>query len=121
MGFKYCRSFERKDYFSKYKVLINNNFCLVLVEFQGKKKKMPPCYKNPIKNFKTLGLKHFALRIKNLQKLKKKLDKFKYIFLDEKNSGKNAKIQIGISRIKYIFLKDPNGNLIELVEDINEK
>lgn len=117
LGFKYSRAFERPDYPAKFRDLVIKNMCLRLVEYQGKKNKLPACYDSPLKNLKTLGLKHFALRVKNLPAVKQRLDSYGYTFLDEKHIGKKAKIQKGVSGVDYIFLKDPDKNIVELVEE----
>ena len=115
LGFIYSRDFERKDYPAKFRDMLLENFTLRLVEYEGNLKKIPLCYKNPIKNFKTLGLKHFALQVQDILKFKKDSKLSNYIFLDGMN--KKAQIQQGITEVNYIFLKDLDNNLIELVED----
>jgi len=117
LGFKISKGFERKDYPAKFRDLKLDSFCLRLVEFQNKKKQISSS-KNPIKSFSVIGIKHLALEVKNLEKIKEILEKQKTTFLDEKNIGTNAKIQRGVSGVNYIFLKDPDGINIELVEKL---
>lgn len=117
LGFKYVRDFERIDYPAKFRDLKINSFCLRLVEFIGQKNKIPPCYEDPIVNFHTIGPKHFALEVDDLDKIKLSLEMKGCIFYDGKNKGGLAKIQKGVSGVRYIFLKDDDGNLVELVEE----
>ena len=120
LGFRPSRDFERKDYPAKFRDLLIDSFCLRLVEFQKNRRLIPSSFSNPIKNFSVIGPKHFALEVNNLREVKERLDKQNIYFLDGKNTGSNATIQKGVSGVNYIFLKDPDGNIVELVEELNK-
>ena len=114
LGFHYSRDFERKDYPAKFRDLVLDNFCLRLIEFQDKEKLVLGRAENPLVNFQTIGLKHFALEVENLSSFLKnaQLD-----IIDEFGT-KDREIQEGVSGVRYVFLKDLDGNIIEVVEQI---
>jgi catechol 2,3-dioxygenase-like lactoylglutathione lyase family enzyme len=56
-----------------------------------------------------IWVKHFWLEVENIEKTRK--------ILIEKQIAKNIDIQLWRTWIKYFFIKDPDGILLEIVED----
>lgn len=62
------------------------------------------------KDLKTIGTKHFGLNVKNINEAKKWV---------EDNNLNNDEIEIHQGRLgrPYFFIKDPNGILVEIIEE----
>ena len=61
-------------------------------------------------DLKITGVKHVAFQVKDIKKAKE--------FLIEKGiADKNTEIKVGRTGILYFFIKDPDGNFVEIVED----
>jgi glyoxylase I family protein len=77
------------------------------------------CYKNyqdspeTSKSLQTdlprIGVKHFGLKVKSIKEIKK-------LFL-EQNISEEININRGRTEIDYFFIKDPDGILLEFVQD----
>ena len=72
--------------------------------------KLPEHSKNLNKDLKTIGNKHFGLGVKNIEMAKK--------FIEENKLNDNE-IIINKGRLgkPYFFIKDPNGILMEIIEE----
>ena len=72
--------------------------------------KLPEHSKNLNKDLKTIGNKHFGLGVKNIEMAKKCI---------EKNKLNDNEIIINKGRLgkPYFFIKDPNGILMEIIEE----
>jgi len=57
-----------------------------------------------------IGIKHFALCVKDINKAIKKLSKIGLC-------DKDQEVKIGRTKIKYFFLQDPDNVFVEIVED----
>ncbi|MBY0376945.1 MAG: VOC family protein [Gammaproteobacteria bacterium] len=58
-----------------------------------------------------LGLQHFALKVESIDLAKKAIVQAGLV------SAEDLEVIVGRTGIIYFFLKDPDGNLIEIVED----
>ena len=63
-----------------------------------------------IKDLKTIGTKHFGLRVKDINKAKQWVE-------DNKLSDNEIDIHQGRLGRSYFFIKDPNGILIEIIKE----
>ena len=78
--------------------------------FEPYEPKELPVYRKTLKSdLHTLGTKHFALNVNDLESAYENLKKSGVSFLGEPNIGKTS---------KYVFCLDPSGILIELREDL---
>ncbi|ACO04253.1 MAG TPA: glyoxalase/bleomycin resistance/dioxygenase family protein [Persephonella sp.] len=59
---------------------------------------------------KIIGVKHFALRVKDIQKAKKFLSEIGIV-------PENTRINKGRTGILYFFIRDPDGIFVEIVQD----
>lgn len=55
-----------------------------------------------------IGVKHFALRVERIEDAKR--------FVEERCLADRVEIQQGRTGVRYFFLKDPSGNLFEILE-----
>jgi catechol 2,3-dioxygenase-like lactoylglutathione lyase family enzyme len=106
-GFSWSKKYVYKDAGLLIALLKKNDITLELFEF--KKHNPLPRYRKTLDNdLHTLGVKHFSLETKNIQIL---YDRFKKA---------NVKFATGLrvfdSGMRYFFIKDPDGNLVELME-----
>lgn len=74
------------------------------------KDELPEHSKDLVRDLKTIGNKHFALGVKNINEAKK--------FVED-NKLNNGEIIINKGRLgkDYFFIKDPNGILMEIIEE----
>lgn len=71
---------------------------------------LPEHSKDLLKDLKTLGTKHFALGVESVEKAKKYL-------LENDLIETNIDICKGRLGKKYFFIKDPDGILVEIIEN----
>jgi len=74
---------------------------------------LPEYRKDLLTDLKTLGVKHFAFRTENIDEIH---DYLKNI----KNMEFATNIRKGGSGLRYFFIKDPDGILIEIIEKRGE-
>ncbi len=86
--------------------LLKGNIILEIFWFR-KFNDLPKYKKDLEKDIKTIGINHFAFSVSDLEKFKNKLKKKKIEIYKDITEGKI---------LKYIFLKDCSGNLVEVVE-----
>ena len=72
--------------------------------------KLPDYRKNNSTDLPTLWVKHFALEVRNIEKT--------LLYLQEKWVEIITEIKTGRNPVKYFFFKDPNGILVEIIQDI---
>lgn len=74
------------------------------------KDELPEHSKDLVRDLKTIGNKHFALGVKNINEAKK--------FVED-NKLNDVEIVINKGRLgrDYFFIKDPNGILMEIIEE----
>ena len=56
-----------------------------------------------------IGVKHFALKIDSIQDAKK--------FVEDRGIASDVTIQTGRTEVRYFFIEDPSGILVEILED----
>lgn len=106
-GFNCTKRFYIESLGAEACFLENGNFVIEVFNFMDFKP-LPDFKKSLLTDLKVLGVKHFAFKVKNIQKT------YEYI--------KNLKVEIatnitvGGSGLRYFFIKDPDGILIELIE-----
>jgi glyoxylase I family protein len=61
------------------------------------------------KDLPRIGVKHFGLKVKSIEEIKK--------ILIEKGIANNIEIKRGRTNIDYFFIKDPDDIFIEIVQD----
>lgn len=85
------------------------NMILEIFHYQ-EKEQLPEHSKNLGIDLKTIGNKHFGLGVKNIMEAKK--------FVED-NQLNNSEIIINKGRLgkPYFFIKDPNGILMEIIEE----
>ncbi len=74
-------------------------------------KEMPEYKKDVFSNISVIGINHFAFSVTDLEKFKSFLLKEEVNILKDITQGKT---------LKYLFIKDFSGNLIEIVEEKNK-
>lgn len=56
-----------------------------------------------------IGVKHFALKVDSVQAAKE--------FVEDRGIASNVAIQQGRTEVRYFFIEDPSGILVEVLED----
>jgi len=109
-GFKCVKKFYIESLNAKACFLKIDNSILELFEF-GNQEPLPDYRKTLINDLRTIGTKHFALKVDNVEEI--------YYLLQKKNVEFATDIRVGGSGLRYFFIKDPDGILLEIIE--NEK
>ena len=107
-GFERVRVFDRPDLKLKGAQMKLGN-CKLEIFAPYAPHDLPDYRKTLETDLQTLGTKHFALTVNDLEAAHKELQKKGVSFLNEPSIGKTS---------KYVFCKDPDGILIELREDL---
>lgn len=111
--------FYRKFGFENHKEYHDENVDIVMLKLKDmvleifyyqERKKLPEHSKNLGVDLKTIGNKHFGLGVKNIMEAKK--------FVED-NQLNDSEIIINKGRLgkPYFFIKDPNGILMEIIEE----
>lgn len=111
--------FYKKFGFEKYKEYHDESVNIVMLKLgtmvlemfhYQEKEQLPEHSKNLGIDLKTIGNKHFGLGVKDIKKAKK--------FIED-NKLNDSEITINKGRLgkPYFFIKDPNGILMELIEE----
>ena len=106
-GFKLARKYPHKEIGLTIAVINKGDISLELFEF--KKRHALPNYRKDLNNdLKTIGAKHFSFAVSDIEGEYKRL----------KKSGVKLATPIRIfdNGLRYFFIKDPNGILLELME-----
>lgn len=111
--------FYKKFGFVEYKEYHDDNVDIVMIQLEKmileifhykEKEELPEHSKELGKDLKTIGNKHFALGVKDIDEAKE--------FVEKNNL---CKIEIIINKGRlgkpYFFIKDPNGILMEIIEE----
>jgi len=88
-------------------LLRKGEICLELFELKNSKP-LPVYRKTLASDLHTLGVKHFSLELKDI---KSYYDKFK-----RAKVGFATDLRVFDNGLKYFFIKDPDGSLIEIME-----
>lgn len=72
-------------------------------------KPLPDYRKSLVTELKTLGVKHFAFKIKNIEEV--------YRYFKDTGIEFATEMRMGGSGLRYFFMKDPDNILIEVIED----
>lgn len=84
---------------------------LALELFEFKEHRPLPRYRRSLeKDLRTLGVKHFAVEVRDFLGTFKKLKEARVEFASELNTFVNKK--------RYFFIKDPDGILVEIMEGL---
>lgn len=111
--------FYKKFGFEKYKEYRDENVDIVMLKLKDmvleifyyqEREELPEHSKNLGVDLKTIGNKHFGLGVKNIMEAKK--------FVED-NQLNDSEIIINKGRLgkPYFFIKDPNGILMEIIEE----
>ncbi len=111
--------FYKKFGFEKHKEYHDENVDIVMLKLENmileifhyqKKNALPEHSKNLGVDLQTIGNKHFGLGVKNIMEAKKFV---------ENNKLNDGEITINKGRLgkPYFFIKDPNGILMEIIEE----
>jgi glyoxylase I family protein len=113
LGFSLIKEWKSDD-LSIHMALIENheNILVELVQHEGCKP-LPEYAKNYKANLQYVGIKHLALRVKSVEDA--------LTFLTDKGITNVSAIQIGKLGRAYFFINDPDGNVLEFMQDNNKK
>ncbi len=104
-GFKEVASYQDENIEIKHLYL--NGFILEVFFFKDYKKRE---ILNLWEDLKILGVKHFALKVDDIEKARD-------FFIEKGIISEDTKINKGRTGILYFFVKDPEGNFVEIVQD----
>jgi len=107
-GFKCIKKFYIETLNANACFLKINKFILEVFEFINYNP-LPNYRKTLIDDLKTIGVKHFAFKVDNIEKI--------YYSLKEKKVDFATDIRLGGSGLRYFFIKDPDGILVEIIEN----
>jgi lactoylglutathione lyase len=111
-GFQLAQTFERPDLGAKGAFLKLGGVSLEVFEFQNSDE-VPDYRKGLPSDLRVHGTKHFALRVKDVNESVEDLRKQGVEFVMEP--------VIGGSGRRYVFFRDPDGILVELIEATQAK
>ena len=107
-GFKCSKKYWLKSLGLKICIIKKDNVALELFEFK-KHKPLPKYRKNLESDLVTLGTKHFAFAVEDIERTYKKLKKSSVRFMTDMRVFENS--------LKFFFIKDPDGILVEIMEE----
>lgn len=107
-GFKDFKSWEAEDSSIKINMLKLDNTILEIFCY-NKYTKLPETAKSTATDLPIIGTKHFALGVEDIEQAKK--------FVLENDISKMIDIKTGRLGKQYFFIKDPDGILIEIIEN----
>lgn len=107
-GLEYVRRFYIEALKAEACFLKKGDFALELFNFKDFKS-LPDYRKSLVTDLKTLGVKHFAFKIKNI--------KGAYRYFKDMGVEFANEMRMGGSGLRYFFIKDPDGILIEVIEE----
>ncbi|MFH0838731.1 MAG: VOC family protein [Candidatus Omnitrophota bacterium] len=106
-GLSRKEQYAHKDIGLMIALLGKDDITLELFEFK-KHKALPEYRKTLDSDLRTLGVKHFSIEVSDIEGMYKRLTKAKVKV--------EAEIKLFDSGLKYFFIKDPDGILIEVME-----
>lgn len=107
-GFKDFKSWKAEDESIKITMLKLNNTVLEIFCYK-EYIKLPETAKSTATDLPVLGTKHFALGVENIQEAKK--------FVIENKICESVDIKRGRLGKEYFFINDPDGILVEIIEN----
>lgn len=107
-GFKDFKSWKAEDESIKINMLKLKNTVLEIFCYK-ENTKLPETAKSLATDLPIIGTKHFALGVKNIEKAKE--------FVIENNICENPAIKVGRLGKSYFFISDPDGILVEIIEN----
>ena len=108
-GFKEFKSWKAEDESIKINMLKLNNTVLEIFCYK-EYIKLPDTAKSTATDLPVLGTKHFALGVENIEKAKEFVKNNEIVV-------ENIEIKVGRLGKPYFFIKDPDGILIEIIEN----
>ena len=107
-GFKKFKYWKAEDESIKINMLKLNNIVLEIFCYK-EYTKSPDTAKSTATDLPILGTKHFALGVENIEKAKE--------FVLQNNICQSVDIKIGRLGKPYFFINDPDGILVEIIEN----
>ena len=107
-GFKEFKSWKAEDESIKINMLKLNNTVLEMFCYK-EYKDLPETAKTTATDLPVLGTKHFALGVENIEQAKE--------FVVKNEIANDIEIKVGRLGKPYFFIKDPNGILMEIIEE----
>ena len=107
-GFKEFKSWKAEDESIKINMLKLNNTVLEMFCYK-EYKKLPETAKSTATDLPVLGTKHFALGVENIEQAKE--------FVIKNEIANDIEIKVGRLGKPYFFIKDPDGILVEIIEN----
>lgn len=107
-GFKKFKYWKAEDESIKINMLKLNNIVLEIFCYK-EYTKLPDTAKSTATDLPILGTKHFALGVENIEKAKE--------FVLQNNICQSVDIKIGRLGKPYFFINDPDGILVEIIEN----
>lgn len=108
-GFKEFKSWKAEDESIKINMLKLNNTVLEIFCYK-EYIKLPDTAKSTATDLPVLGTKHFALGVENIEKAKEFVKNNEIVV-------ENIEIKVGRLGKPYFFIQDPDGILIEIIEN----
>lgn len=107
-GFKEFKSWKAEDESIKINMLKLNNTVLEMFCYK-EYIKLPETAKTTATDLPVLGTKHFALGVENIEQAKE--------FVIKNEIQNDIEIKVGRLGKPYFFIKDPDGILVEIIEN----
>lgn len=107
-GFKEFKKWEAEDESIKIDMLKLNNTVLEIFCYK-EYAELPETAKSIATDLPVIGTKHFALGVEDIEKAKE--------FVIENKISNDIEIKVGRLGKPYFFIKDPNGILVEIIEN----
>lgn len=107
-GFKEFKKWEAEDESIKINMLKLNNTVLEIFCYK-EYAELPETAKSIATDLPVIGTKHFALGVEDIEKAKE--------FVIENKISNDIEIKVGRLGKPYFFIKDPNGILVEIIEN----
>lgn len=107
-GFDDFKSWKAEDESIKINMLKLNNTVLEMFCYKNYTE-LPETAKSVATDLPVIGTKHFALGVEDIEKAKE--------FVLNNNIYDNIEIKVGRLGKPYFFIKDPNGILVEIIEN----
>ena len=108
LGFKQVHEWEADDKSLKI-VHLKNAAAFIELFCYSSPEALPAVHKDLDSDLKVIGTKHFGLKVNSLQEARK--------LLTEHGVEMHTEIKNGRTEVDYFFVKDPDGILVEVVED----
>lgn len=107
-GFEEFKSWKAEDESIKINMLKLNNTVLEMFCYK-EYTKLPETSNTTATDLPVLGTKHFALGVENIEQAKE--------FVIKNEIANDIEIKVGRLGKPYFFIKDPNGILMEIIEE----